>query len=72
VAFATADAVTTADGGTATPGQTLAASLTFPFPASLPTGSSYLARLTVDGVSSIVNVNWSAHPPVFTGPLVTT
>jgi len=46
--------------------------LTFPFPASLPTGSSYLTRLTVDGVSSIVNVNWGAHPPVFTGPLVTT
>jgi hypothetical protein len=72
VEFATADVATTADTGTATPGQTLAASLTFPFPASLPTGSSYLARLTVDGVSSIVNVNWGAHPPVFTGPMVTT
>jgi hypothetical protein len=72
VAFATADGVTTADAGTATPGQTLAASLTFPFPASLPTGASYLARLSVDGVSSVVNVNWGAHPPVFTGPMVTT
>jgi hypothetical protein len=72
VEFATADVPTAADAGTATPGQTLAASLTFPFPASLPTGSSYLARLTVDGVSSIVIVNWGAHPPVFTGPLVTT
>jgi hypothetical protein len=72
VAFATADVATTADAGTATPGQTLAASLTFPFPASLPTGASYLARLSVDGVSSAVNVNWGAHPPVFTGPLVTT
>jgi hypothetical protein len=72
VEFATADVLTTADAGTATPGQTLAPSLTFAFPASLPTGSSYLARLTVDGVSSIVNVNWGAHPPVFTGPLVTT
>jgi hypothetical protein len=72
VAFAKADVPTTLDTGTATPGQTLAASLTFPFPASLPTGASYLARLSVDGVSSIVNVDWSAHPPVFTGPLVTT
>ena len=72
VEFATADVLTKADTGTATPGQTLAASLTFPFPSSLPTGASYLARLTVDGVSSTVNVNWNVHPPVFTGPLVTT
>ena len=72
VEFTTADAATKGDTGTATPGQTLAASLTFPFPASLPTGESYLARLTVDGVSSTVNVNWNVHPPVFTGPLVTT
>lgn len=72
IEFPTADTLTTPDTGTATPGQTLSPSLTFPFPASLPTGSSFLARLSVDGVSSVVNVNWGAHPPVFTGPLVTT
>jgi hypothetical protein len=72
VAFATGDALKTADSGTATPGQTLAPSLTFPFPSSLPTGQSLLARLSVDGVSSAVEVNWNVHPPVFTGPLVTT
>jgi hypothetical protein len=32
---------------------------------------SYLARLVVDGAPSIVSVNWNAHPPVFTGPMVT-
>lgn len=72
VAFATANVLTTADSGTATPGQTLAPSLTFPFPSSLPTGQSFLARLSVDGVSSPVDVNWLSHPPVFTGPMVTT
>ena len=72
VAFATADVLTTADSGTATPGQTLASSLTFPFPSSLPTGQSFLARLSVDAVSSPVTVDWTQHPPVFTGPLVTT
>lgn len=72
VECAALDATMTPDSGTATPGQTLAASLTFPFPSSLPTGASYLARLIVDGVSSPVTVNWSAHPPAFTGPMVTT
>ena len=72
VDFPTHDANTTPDNGTATPGQTLTPSLTFPFPATLPIGVSYLARLSVDGVSSPVTVNWAAHPPVFTGPLVTT
>jgi len=72
VAFATADTLTTADSGTATPGQTLAPSLTFPFPSKLPTGQSFLARLSVDAVSSPVTVDWTQHPPVFTGPLVTT
>jgi hypothetical protein len=53
-------------------GQTSWTSLTFEFPNTLPAGQSYLGRLTVDGVSSIVGVNWNAHPPVFTGPTVTT
>lgn len=54
------------------PGQTSWTSLTFEFPNTLPAGQSYLGRLAVDGVSSIVGVNWNVHPPVFTGPTVTT
>ena len=42
--------------------------LTFQFPL-LPTGS-YLARLEVDGVVSPIDVDWTAHPPKFTGPMV--
>lgn len=53
-------------------GQTSWTSLTFEFPKALPAGQSYLGRLSVDGVSSIVEVNWNTHPPVFTGPTVTT
>jgi len=53
-------------------GQTSWTSLTFEFPNTLPAGQSYLGRLSVDGVSSIVGVDWHAHPPVFTGPTVTT
>jgi hypothetical protein len=45
------------------------AALTFQFP-TLAAGS-YLARLRVDGVESPVSVNWTATPPVFTGPFVT-
>jgi len=45
-------------------------SLTFLFPPSLPTGP-LLGRLEVDGVTSQVQVNWLAHPPTFTGPMVT-
>lgn len=45
-------------------------SLDFQFPPGLPTGP-LLARLTVDGVTSAVQVNWAVHPPVFTGPMVT-
>lgn len=56
-------------------GQTSYTSLTFEFPNTLPTGQSFLGRLIVDGVSSIVGVNWNTNtpnPPVFTGPTVTT
>ena len=45
-------------------------SLSFVFPAGLAAGQ-YLGRLQVDGVSSQVQVNWAANPPVFTGPMVT-
>jgi hypothetical protein len=45
--------------------------LGFIFPAELPAGP-LLGRLEVDGVTSQVQVNWSAKPlPVFTGPMVT-
>jgi hypothetical protein len=48
-------------------------SLTFEFPNTLPSGQSYLGRLSVDGVTSNVQVDWNALPlPVFTGPMVTT
>ena len=56
-------------------GQTSYTSLTFVFPNTLPAGQSFLGRLIVDGVSSIVGVNWNTNtpnPPVFTGPTVTT
>jgi hypothetical protein len=56
-------------------GQTSYTSLTFEFPNTLPAGQSFLGRLIVDGVSSIVGVNWNTNtpnPPVFTGPTVTT
>jgi Pvc16 N-terminal domain len=45
-------------------------SLKFQFPAGLPAGA-LLGRLQVDGVTSQVQVNWVANPPVFTGPMVT-
>ncbi|MFP3556889.1 DUF4255 domain-containing protein [Paraburkholderia sp. SIMBA_049] len=45
--------------------------LGFQFPASLPNAAPLLGRLEVDGVPSPVQVNWSVHPPVFTGPEVT-
>jgi hypothetical protein len=44
--------------------------LTFEFTPALASGS-YLARLTVDGAPSQLNVNWNVHPPVFLGPMVT-
>jgi hypothetical protein len=44
--------------------------LTFQFTPALASGS-YLARLQVDEMVSAVGVNWSAVPPVFTGPMVT-
>ena len=45
-------------------------SLQFQLPAAFPAGT-YLGRLTVDGVTSQVQVNWAPTPPVFTGPMVT-
>ena len=56
-------------------GQVNYTSLTYVFPNTLPTGQSFLGRLIVDNVSSIVGVNWNINtpnPPVFTGPTVTT
>jgi hypothetical protein len=44
--------------------------LQFEFTPALASGS-YLARLTVDGSPSVVNVNWKTHPPAFVGPMVT-
>lgn len=44
-------------------------SLNFAFPA-LPS-SPALGRLQVDGVSSQVEVDWTAQPPTFMGPMVT-
>jgi hypothetical protein len=64
--------VTLALGATMVPVQTfdaLTPVLAFQFPTLA--GGQYLARLRVDGVESPVNVNWSAVPPVFTGPWVT-
>ena len=46
-------------------------SLDFVFPSSLPS-AALLGRLQVDGVTSQVEVDWTVHPPTFTGPLVTT
>lgn len=45
-------------------------SLSFEFPSGLPAGQ-LLGRLQVDSVSSQIQVNWTATPPVFTGPMVT-
>jgi hypothetical protein len=42
--------------------------LSFQFPT---TAGKFLIRLRVDSVDSPVGVNWSATPPVFTGPFVT-
>lgn len=43
----------------------------FLFPSTLPTATSYLARLAVDGVSSQVLLNTPANaPPTFAGPNV--
>ena len=43
--------------------------LSFQFP-TLAHGS-YLARLTVDGVTSPIAINFTAKPPQFTGPFIT-
>lgn len=54
------------------PDQNPASSLTFLFSNGLPTGTNLLARLEVDGVSSIVQANIpTSGPPSFTGPWVT-
>jgi Pvc16 N-terminal domain len=51
--------------------QTPQAAVNFLFPASLPTGQTYLARMVVDGISSQVQFNIPAvGPPSFTGPNV--
>jgi len=47
-----------------------AGTLTFQFSPALASGT-YLARLQIDELVSAVAVNWSAMPPVFTGPMVT-
>jgi hypothetical protein len=59
-------------GGLSRPAQPFTAptaTLGFQFP-TLSAGS-YLARLRVDDVDSPVDVNFSATPPVFTGPFIT-
>jgi Pvc16 N-terminal domain len=43
--------------------------VSFQFPLLAP--GPYLARLSVDGIASPVQVNWGATPPVFQGPMVT-
>ena len=48
-----------------------ATACSFLFPSSLPLGKPLLARLVVDGVPSPVQVDWTTHPPQFTGPMVT-
>ena len=49
-----------------------ASSLNFLFDSGLPTAVNLLARLEVDGVSSIVEFNIPPHgPPSFIGPWVT-
>jgi hypothetical protein len=59
-------------GGTAVPAlpfATAAATLSFQFPV-LPS-NTYLARLRVDGVDSLIIVDWTASPPAFLGPMIT-
>jgi hypothetical protein len=46
------------------------ASLNFLFDEILPTSVQMLARLVVDGVTSVVTANLSVFPPTFTGPWV--
>ncbi len=48
-----------------------ATSLNFVFEPPLPTGVNLLARLQVDGISSIIQADLKAFPPAFLGPLVT-
>jgi hypothetical protein len=48
-----------------------ATALTFFFDPSLTTANDFLARLIVDGVSSIVQVPPPPAPPSFAGPWVT-
>ena len=51
--------------------QTPQSSVNFLFPALLPLGQTYLARMVVDGISSQVQFNIpSSGPPSFTGPNV--
>jgi hypothetical protein len=48
-----------------------ATSLNFLFEPPLPTGVNLLARLVVDGVSSIIQADLTSFPPAFTAPMVT-
>jgi hypothetical protein len=64
--------VSLAMGETSVPAQTfetLSATLSFQFPTLAP--GSYLARLRVDGVDSLVQVDFTATPPKFLGPFIT-
>ena len=47
-----------------------ATSLNFLFEPPLPTGVNLLARLAVDGVSSIIQADLTSFPPAFTAPMV--
>lgn len=71
-ALASQSASLTLNGQSATAGPIDATTntLEFDFSPALASGS-YLARLTIDGAPSIIDVNWNVHPPVFTGPMVT-
>ena len=55
---------------TAGPIDALTNSAILEFSPALSSGS-YLARLSVDGAPSLIEVNWLAAPPVFVGPMVT-
>ena len=52
----------------ALPFETKTNSLSFQFPTL---SGKFLVRLRVDGVDSPIGVDWTATPPVFTGPFVT-
>jgi hypothetical protein len=58
--------------GISVPAETITATtsvVSFQFPLLAP--GPYLARLSVDGIASPVQVNWNSNPPSFQGPMVT-